>query len=158
MADSGWPAGPLVLGVGWKFSPHLIHTAAELAAALGQHLVCAFVDPAGYLTEWDPETSRDAHSLDPATNEEAEYPADELLHRLEALLGPPGKQWSFRVLNGDVRKALCRLAEHAGASFIIVGAGRPGPLARMDRFLGGSVSTALTHKPQRPVLIVPDEK
>ncbi|TNB69759.1 universal stress protein [Arthrobacter sp. BB-1] len=158
MPTKGWTSGPIVLGVEWKFSPHLIRTAAELATALGQHLVCAFVDPAGYLTEWEPDTSRDAHSLDPATNEEAEYPADELLHRREALLGRPGKQWSFRVLNGDVPKALCRLAENTGASLIIVGADRPGPLARVDRFLAGSVSSFLTHRQQRPVLIVPDQR
>ncbi|MDP9989443.1 hypothetical protein J2S98_004633, partial [Arthrobacter oryzae] len=47
MDDKGWITGPIVLGVKWTFSPHLIHTAAELATALGRHLICAFVDPAG---------------------------------------------------------------------------------------------------------------
>ena len=52
MSGEGRLDGPIVLGVGWNFSEHLIRTAAELAAALGQHLICAFVDPASYLTEW----------------------------------------------------------------------------------------------------------
>ncbi len=60
MPTKGWTSGPIVLGVEWKFSPHLIRTAAELATALGQHLVCAFVDPAGYLTEWE-RTRRGTH-------------------------------------------------------------------------------------------------
>jgi hypothetical protein len=35
-------------------------------------------------------------------------------------------------------------------------AGRPGSLARLDRALEGSVSAALIHRQQRPVLIVPE--
>ncbi len=158
MDDKGWITGPIVLGVKWTFSPHLIHTAAELATALGRHLICAFVDPAGSLTEWEPGPSRTAQSLEPAPNEEAQYPADELRHRLESLLGPPGKQWSFRVLNGDVSKALCRLAENTGACLLIVGADRQGPLGRMDRILEGSISGSLARRQKRPVLIVPNEK
>jgi hypothetical protein len=30
----------------------MIRTAAFLAASLEEHLICAFVDPASYLTEW----------------------------------------------------------------------------------------------------------
>lgn len=41
-----WPNGPIVLGVQWVFSEHLIRMAAALAGALGEHLICAFVDPA----------------------------------------------------------------------------------------------------------------
>lgn len=51
MPAAEWPEGPLVLGVGWEFSGHLVQTAADLAADLGQHLVCAFVGPASYLGE-----------------------------------------------------------------------------------------------------------
>lgn len=48
------PAGPLILGVPWPVPPGLVRTAAELAAGLEVHLVCAVVDPASYLTEWEP--------------------------------------------------------------------------------------------------------
>ena len=158
MPDEEWPDGPIVLGVGWTFPEHLIRTAATLAAALGQHLVCAFVDPASYLTEWEPEGQRTALSLDPIVNEEADFPSGQLRRNLESILGQPGEAWSFRVLNGDVPKALNRLAENTDASVLVVGADRPGPLARLDRFLEGSVSASLIRSQQRPVLIVPSNR
>jgi nucleotide-binding universal stress UspA family protein len=158
MPDEGWPDGPIVLGVGWKFSEHLIRTAAGLAAALGQHLVCAFVDPASYLTEWEPDGQRTALSLDPIVNEEADFPSRQLQRNLEAGLGKPGERWSFRVLNGDVSKALSRLAENTDASLLVVGADRPGSLAWVDRLLEGSVSASLSHSQHRPVLVVPDNR
>jgi nucleotide-binding universal stress UspA family protein len=156
MADEERLEGPVVLGVEWSFSEHLIRTAAALAASLEEHLICAFVDPASYLTEWAPVDQRTALSLDPIINEEAEFPSEQLQQKLEVILGRPGQTWSFRVLNGDVCKALSRLAENAGASLLVVGAGRPGSLAWLDRVLEGSVSATLIHQQQRPVLIVPE--
>jgi nucleotide-binding universal stress UspA family protein len=156
LSGEGWPDGPIVLGVGWNFPEHLIRAAAGLAAALDVHLACAFVDPASYLTEWEPEGQRTARSLDPKVNEEAEYPASQLQRSLENLLGQPGETWSFRVLNGDVPKALSRLAENTGASLIVVGADRSGSLAWVDRLLEGSVSASLIHSQRRPVLVVPE--
>ena len=155
MSDEGRLDGPIVLGVGWNFSEHLIRTAAELAAALGQHLVCAFVDPASYLTEWEPEGQRAALSLDPIVDVEADFPSKQVQGNLESILGQPGEAWSFRVLNGAVPKALSRLAENTGASLFVVGADRPGSLAWVDRLLEGSVSASLIHHQQRPVLVVP---
>jgi nucleotide-binding universal stress UspA family protein len=156
MSDERWPDGPIVLGVGWEVSERLARTAAGLAAGLGLHLVCAFVDPASYLTEWGPGGSRTASSLDPAPSEEAHFPSGEVLQSLAAILGPPGAEWSFRVLNGDVAQALGRLADSAGAALLIVGGPRAGVLARIDRLLEGSVSASLTCTQNRPVLIVPD--
>jgi nucleotide-binding universal stress UspA family protein len=155
MSAESWPAGPIVLGVAWDFSEQLVVAAAGLAAGLGLHLVIAFVDPASYLTEWGPGGSLTAASLDPAANEETDFPSGQLLQRLEAVLGSPGADWSFRVLNGDVAPALGRLAKSADASLIIVGGRRPGILAAMDRFLEGSVSAVLVRSQWRPVLIVP---
>lgn len=151
-----WPDGPLVLGVTWQPSERLARMAAGLAASLGLHLICAFVDPASYLTEWDPSGSRTAASLDPAASDEARFPSGHVLQSLETILGPPGAEWSFRVLNGDVSQALGRLADSAGASLLIVGGPRAGVLARMDRLLEGSVSASLTRTQPRPVLVVPD--
>lgn len=156
MIDEEWLDGPIVLGVGWDCSEHLVRTAAALAAALERHLVCAFVDPASYLTEWEPEGQRTALSLDPAINDEADFPAILLQRNLETLLGKPGHMWSFRVLNGDVARALSRLADNAGASFLVVGADRTGSLAWLDRALEGSVSASLARSQSRPVLIVPN--
>ena len=156
MSDEERLDGPVVLGVEWNFSEHLIRTAALLAASMEEHLICAFVDPASYLTEWAPVDQRTALSLDPTINEEAEFPSEHLQQKLEAILGSPGQTWSFRMLNGDVWKALSRLAENTGASLLVVGARQPSSLAWLDRVLEGSVSATLIHQQQRPVLIVPE--
>jgi nucleotide-binding universal stress UspA family protein len=156
MSGEEWPKGPIVVGVEWNFSEHLVRTAAALAAALGEHLICAFVDPASYLTEWAPVDQRIALSLDPSINEEAEFPSGYLQRKLEAILGEPGESWSFRVLNGDVSRALNRLARNTGAALLVVGAGRRGSAAWLDRVLEGSVPSALIHHQQRPVLVVPE--
>lgn len=154
-SDEGWPDGPVVVGVGWEFPERLARTAAALAAILDLHLVCAFVDPASYLIEWGPPGSRTGVSLDPGPNDEALFPSGQVLRRLEDILGPPGAEWSFRVLNGDVSRALGRLAGSTGASLLIVGGPRAGVLARIDRFLEGSVSASLSRAQPRPVLVVP---
>ena len=94
------------------------------------HLICAFVDPASYLTEWEPAGSQPGASLDPVPNVDAEFPAWQMLAGLEGVLGPPGGAWSFRVLNGEVAQALGRLAESADAAALIVGGQRPGRVAK----------------------------
>jgi nucleotide-binding universal stress UspA family protein len=154
-AERLWQGGPIVLGTDWDFPEHLARTAAGLAAGLGLHLVCAFVDPASYLTEWEPAGTRTAASLDPAVNAEAAFPPQHVLERLESILGPSGRDWSFRVLNGDVAQALGRVAANAGSPLLIVGGPRPGRVARMGRLLEGSVSGALIREQETPVLVVP---
>ncbi|MDN4643337.1 universal stress protein [Arthrobacter sp. PsM3] len=150
-----WAGGPVVLGVPWQPTDLLIRAGEDLAAILGVHLICAFVDPASYLTEWEPTTSRVGASLDPAPNRETEFPASEILDRLRNILGPPGQEWTFRVLNGEVSQALTRLAESTDASMLIVGGQRPGNLAGMTRLLEGSVSISLTRSQPRPVMVIP---
>jgi nucleotide-binding universal stress UspA family protein len=113
------------------------------------------VDPASYLTEWEAPGFRAADSLDPAVDDEAQFPSGRVLKRLELLLGPPGTEWSFRVLNGDVSQALDRVAMSTGASLLIVGGHRAGVLARMERLFEGSVSASLARTQTRPVLVVP---
>jgi nucleotide-binding universal stress UspA family protein len=148
-------SGPIVLGTAWNFPGHLARTAAGLAAGLGRHLVCAFVDPASYLTEWEPAAQRVAASLDPAVSAETAFPPGHVLERLETILGPPGRDWSFRVLNGDVSQALSRMAANANAPLLVVGGPRPGSFARLGRLLEGSVSSALIREQGTPVLVVP---
>lgn len=154
-AGNTWPDGPVVLGVAWEPSKHLILTGAGLAARLGAHLICAYVDPASYLTEWEPDRSRAGASLDPAFNTETDFPSDDVRDLLRTFLGPPGGEWSFRVLNGAVAPALGRLAENSAAALLIVGGQRPGRLAAMERMLEGSVSVGLASLQSRPVLVVP---
>ena len=62
-AGKDWPDGPVVLGVAWEPSGHLIRAGARLAARLDAHLICAYVDPASYLTEWEPAGFTDKRIL-----------------------------------------------------------------------------------------------
>ncbi|MET1066349.1 MAG: universal stress protein [Arthrobacter sp.] len=156
-ADEGWPVGPVVLGVAWEPSGHVVRVAAALAASLDAHLICAYVDPSSYLTEWEPAASRPGASLDPAFNSETDFPSGHVRDGLEAILGPPGEGWSFRVLNGAVALALSRLAVSADAALLVVGGQRPGRIAAMGRMLEGSVSVELTRLQCRPVLVVPQQ-
>ncbi|HSL36876.1 MAG TPA: universal stress protein, partial [Arthrobacter sp.] len=143
-ADREWRPGPVVLGVAWEPSESLIRAGASLAARLGAHLICAYVDPASYLTEWEPAVSRTSASLDPAVNTETDFPSGHVRDVLRAILGPPGEEWSFRVLNGAVAQALGRLAASTDASLLIVGGQRPGRLHAVERLLEGSVEGELT--------------
>src|SRR5919112_491701 len=52
---------PLLVGIMPKQHPEVLQTAAVLAARLSTPLVCAYVDEASYLVEWDP--ARSAHRL-----------------------------------------------------------------------------------------------
>ena len=146
--------GPLILGAPWPVPPRLVYSAAELAAALDVHLVCAYVDPSSVLTEWEPQRIRTALSLDPVVNEEALYPAKEVRSRIAGLLGPDGTAWSFRELHGDVSTALARLADSTGACMVMVGNGRPGVLAKLSRSMEGAVADRLTRIQNRPVVVV----
>ena len=145
--------GPLILGAPWPVPPRLVYAAAELAAALGVHLVCAYVDPSSVLTEWEPSQLRTALSLDPVVNEEALYPANEVRSRITDLLGPDGTAWSFRELHGDVGSALARLADSTGACMVMVGNGRPGVLAKLSRSMEGAVADRLTRLQNSPVVV-----
>lgn len=147
--------GPVVFGVPWACPAPLVRAAARFARSVDAHLVCAYVDPAGYLAEWDPGRSRHALSLEPAHNVEALFPATEVKEGLVLCLGPPGAEWSFRVLGGTVAPALARLAASTGASLLLVGGPRPGVLARLQRVLEGAVPDALLRIQDRPVLIIP---
>ncbi|MET3950023.1 universal stress protein [Arthrobacter sp. UYEF36] len=149
------PSGPVVLGVGWEPSESLIRSGASLAAQLDAHLICAYVDPASYLTEWEPAASRTSASLDPAVNSETDFPSSHVRGVLQDVLGPPGEEWSFRVLNGAVAQALGRLAASTDASLLIVGGQRPGGLAAVERMLEGSVGVNLAGLQRRPVLVIP---
>ena len=145
----------MVLGVAWEPSEHLIRSGAELAARLEAHLICAYVDPASYLTEWEPPVSRTSASLDPAVNNETDFPSGHVRDVLQAILGPPGEEWSFRVLNGAVAQALGRLAASTDATLLIVGGQRPGRLAAVERMLEGSVGVNLAGLQRKPVLVIP---
>ena len=147
---------PLVVGVLPGQSPQVLHTAAALAAHLAAPLICAYVDEASYLVEWDPARSAHRLSLHPETdNAEIKAATQELRSAIGAVCDGLGINWALRTLAGDPARALGRLAADTGAAMIIVGTPEPGLGHRISAALNGSVAAWLSHHQDHPVLIVP---
>jgi nucleotide-binding universal stress UspA family protein len=152
---------PLLVGIAPKQHPEVLQAAAALAARLGTPLLCAYVDEASYLVEWDPARSAHRLSLHPDTDDEdIRTVTSELTAAIEAGIAkvPAGKgrpEWVLRTLAGDPARALARLAAEANAPMIIVGTSERGFSHRLSEALNGSVGAWLTHHQSRPVLIVP---
>ncbi|WP_458780283.1 universal stress protein [Arthrobacter sp. D3-16] len=152
---------PLLVGVAPKQHPEVLQTAADLAAKLGTRLLCAYVDEASYLVEWDP--ARSAHRLSLHPDADAENIGGvtmELKAAIEAAVAqvPPGTaaaEWTLQTLTGDPARALAQLAAETDAPMIIVGTSERGFSHRLAEALSGSVGAWLTHHQSRPVLIVP---
>jgi hypothetical protein len=154
-ARSSGPA-PLVVGVHPGQHPEVLETAAALARGLAVPVICAYVDEASYLVEWDPARSAHRLSLHPDTDDdEIRAVAQELRSAVEASLAGPGVDWSLRILAGDPARAIGRLAAESGAGMIIVGTPEHGLGHRISAALNGSVAAWLSHHQEHPVLIVP---
>ena len=153
-STSGPP--PLVVGVLPGQSPEVLQTAAELASRLAAPLICAHVDEASYLVEWDPARSAHRLSLHPDTdNAEIRAVTQELRNSIGSACDALGIHWTLRTLAGDPARALGRLAAEAGAAMIIVGTPEPGLGHRLSAALNGSVAAWLSHHQDHPILIVP---
>ncbi|MGX1163256.1 nucleotide-binding universal stress UspA family protein [Arthrobacter sp. SLBN-100] len=152
---------PLLVGIVPKQHPEVLQTAALLAARLGRPLLCAYVDEASYLVEWDPARSAHRLSLHPdADDEDIRAVTTELQAAIEgAVAKVPAEagrtEWTFRTLTGDPARALARLAAENDAPMIVVGTSERGFSHRLTEALSGSVGAWLTHHQSRPVLVVP---
>lgn len=152
---------PLLVGVMPKQHPEVLQTATTLAARLGAPLVCAYVDEASYLVEWDPARSAHRLSLHPdADDKEIRALTSELESVIQAVAakvpaGDDGVEWTLRTLAGDPARALAQLAAETDAPMIIVGTSERGFSHRIAEALNGSVGAWLTHHQSRPVLVVP---
>ncbi|UUL76860.1 universal stress protein [Pseudarthrobacter sp. Fe7] len=160
MTSEHFDRAPLLVGVMPKQHPEVIQTAAALAARLAAPLVCAYVDEASYLVEWDPARSAHRLSLHPDADDEMLALTTELKAQVQAAVdtlpgagSPP--EWSFRTLSGDAARALGQLAAEVNAPMIIVGTSERGFSHRLSEALGGSVGDWLSHHQSRPVLVVP---
>lgn len=151
---SGTP--PLVAGVLPGQSPEVLQVAGALAKTLAARLICAYVDEASYLVEWDPARSAHRLSLHPeAGNAEIRAVTQELRSSIASVCGPLGIDWTLQLLAGDPARALGRLAGEVDAAMIIVGTPEPGLGHRISAALNGSVAAWLSHHQDRPILIVP---
>lgn len=155
---------PLLVGIAPGQHAEVLQTAATLAARLGARLLCAYVDEASFLVDWDP--ARPAHrlSLHPDSDDEKIGPViSELRSAIEAAVAnvPPGTgapEWTLQTLAGDPARALAQFAAESNAPMIIVGTSERGFSHRLAEALNGSVGGWLTHHQSRPVLVVPYRK
>src|SRR6476619_1391142 len=120
------PHAPLVVGVLPGQPPEVLETAVTLAGVLAAPLLCAFVDEASYLVEWDPARSAHRLSLHPDDDSDIRGLATELKARIQAAVdkavpGGGAPEWSLRTLAGDPARALGQLAAELDAPMIIVG-------------------------------------
>ncbi|MDQ0823497.1 nucleotide-binding universal stress UspA family protein [Arthrobacter sp. V4I6] len=147
---------PLVVGVVPGQHPEVLRRAASLAEGLSAPLICAYVDEASYLVEWDPARSAHRLSLHPdADDAEIRAVTEELRSVVAAACDDLGIAWTLRTLAGDPARALGRLTAEAGAAMIIVGTPERGLGHRLSEALNGSVAAWLSHHQDHPVLIVP---
>lgn len=150
---------PLVVGVLPGQHPEVLHTARDLAARLDAPLVCAYVDEASYLVEWDPSKETHRLSLHP---EKDDADVASVRAELKAIVSSDvdgrSVDWTLRLLAGDPARALGRLADDIHASMIIVGTPERGLAHRISEALNGSVASWLSHHQSRPVLIVPTRR
>jgi nucleotide-binding universal stress UspA family protein len=157
-------SAPLLVGIMPQQHPEVLQTAANLAAQLGVPLVCAYVDEASYLVEWDPSRSAHRLSLHPdADDQEIRSLTLELTAVIEAAVakvpaGAGSVEWTLRTLAGDPARALSQLAAETSAPMIIVGTSERGFSHRLAEALNGSVGAWLSHHQSRPVLVVPYRK
>lgn len=158
-SDSFSGRTPLIVGVLPGQHPEVLHTARDLAASLDVPLVCAYVDEASYLVEWDPSKETHRLSLHPE-KDDADVAAvrAELKAIVSAEVGGRSVDWTLRLLAGDPARALGRLAADLHASMIIVGTPERGLAHRISEALNGSVASWLSHHQNRPVLIVPTRR
>jgi len=153
-STSGPP--PLVVGVLPGQSPDVLRTAALLARNIAAPLICAHVDEASYLVEWDPARSAHRLSLHPdADDARIRETTQELRSVIEARCASLGIDWTLRTLAGDPARAIGRLAADADACMIVVGTPERGIGHRISAALNGSVAAWLSHHQDRPILIVP---
>jgi nucleotide-binding universal stress UspA family protein len=148
---------PLVVGVLPGQHAEVLRSATGLAEKLGVPMVCAYVDEASYLVEWDPARSAHRLSLHPDKDDaDVRAVSEELRGVVGAACQGKSVEWTLRILAGDPARALGRLAAEANAAMIIVGTPERGLGHKISEALNGSVAAWLSHHQDRPILVVPE--
>lgn len=156
MTDDAQEGSCILVGVFPGQPDNVVRQAARLAARLGTDLVCAHADDNGYMVQAMMDGTVSSLSFDPALPEMGTPEFDpELADHLAGLLSGSGIRWSTREVSGEPALALGQLAEELGAYLIVVGTRRPGVRGGLQEFFTGSMAANLSHRQQRPVLVVP---
>lgn len=168
-------SGPVIVGVYPGQPAAVVQEAAALAAMLGRPMICGYVTPDSYLTEWERADLRREASLHP---EEVRPDDERLAIDLAAAItssltasragsapsevsaspasgGALTGGWVLRILAGDPAKALARVADEVDAALIVVGTHQAGFGHAVEEWLSGSVAVQLTRLQRRSVLVVP---
>lgn len=146
-------AGPLVVGVVPQQPEAVLSAAAQLATRLGEELVLAYVDVTRYL---DPQgADAESAAIDPDEMDDAESVATALSAHIALALESFELGWRFVRLAGEPAHALAQLADSVGAGMIVVGTREPGVVPKLGELLTGSMAAHLTHRQNRPVVVIP---
>lgn len=156
-------SGPVVVGVYPGQPVAVVQEGAALAALIDRPLLCAYVTPDSYLTEWERADLRREASLHPSgvTPEDERLAIDLAAAITSSLAASPTSAadlhggWVLRMLAGDPSKALARVAAEVDAALIVVGTHQAGFGHAVEEWLSGSVAVQLTRAQQRSVLVVP---
>ncbi|MGG5173334.1 universal stress protein [Pseudarthrobacter sp. J1738] len=156
-ARAGFSGSPVIVGVIPDQDPAVWARALELAESRSVPLIAAFVDPASYLIEWTPGNKVLPISLEPVIepDDETAVAAAEIKETLTTAAAGHDVDWSLRIIGGDPALALGRLAEAVGAATIVIGARRPGFMAKVDELVSGSLMHRLLTTQTVPVLGIP---
>ncbi|MCU6479687.1 universal stress protein [Arthrobacter sp. A2-55] len=148
---------PVIAGIIPGQNPAVWTRALELAESLSAPLIAAFVDPASYLIEWAPGNEVLPISLDPVLDpdDDTAIAAARLKESLGDVAADYSTTWAMRIIGGDPALALGRLAQTVGASTIVIGARRPGIMAKVDELVSGSLMHRLLTTQPVPVLGIP---
>ncbi|GGJ09710.1 universal stress protein [Paenarthrobacter histidinolovorans] len=151
---SGGLNGPILAGVMPGQHPSVVEQAALVAAGAGLPLVFAYADVTVYPV--DGTTGGPAAPIDPdGVDGDAPNAVEALKTTIAGQLAGLDIQWSVAPLAGEPAKALAREAEDIGASMIVVGTREHHLTAALKDATAGSVARHLSHRQNRPVLVVP---
>jgi nucleotide-binding universal stress UspA family protein len=147
-------SGAVLVGVVPQVSGRVLDVAAEYARLHATGLVVAYVDVTRFVTYQDPDGTTHSTAID-VNLAAAEDDLQSVRATAEARFAATDLEWEVSSLVGDPASALSRLADTVSAPLIVVGTRHRGLGESIREFFTGSVAARLTHRQQRPVLVVP---
>lgn len=145
MASDAGPGAPVVIATdGSGSAERAVIVGARMARTLGTRAVIVYVRPSiALLGEPDYQQK---------LSEQMAY-ARAAIERAETLVGQEGCEADTEILEGNPRDRVVELAQARDAPMIVVGSRG---LGAVTGALLGSVSSAIIHRTDRPVLVVPN--
>jgi nucleotide-binding universal stress UspA family protein len=148
------PHRAVIAGVVPGQSPRVVIEAARFAQAFSAPLAIVHVDVTRFVTFEDPDGYVHTASVNAAT---AAAAADlsEIQDAAASALADIDVAWSVHQLVGDPALAMAHLAERTDARMYVIGTRKRGFSESVREFFTGSVAARLSHRQQRPVVVVP---